>query len=79
MTTCSGKSCSFGLPRVPFVNCYQFMYLVISILVLRAGCGTLLYQFLIVAYLFTFQHYAAAIRNHKSAGDKLGLFRICKL
>ena len=24
MTTCLGKSCSFGLPRVPFVNCCQF-------------------------------------------------------
>ena len=32
MTTCLGKSCSFGLPRVPFVNCCQFMYLVISLL-----------------------------------------------
>ena len=31
MTTCLGKSCSFGLPRVPFVNCCQFMYLVISL------------------------------------------------
>ena len=30
MTTGLGKSCSFGLPRVPFVNCYLFMYLVIS-------------------------------------------------
>ena len=30
MTTYLGKSCSFGLPRVPFVNCRQFMYLVIS-------------------------------------------------
>ena len=39
MTTCLGKSCSFGLPRVPFVNCCQFMYLVIFLLVLRAGCG----------------------------------------
>ena len=29
MTTCLGKSCSFGLPRVPFVNCCQFMYLVV--------------------------------------------------
>ena len=29
MTTYLGKSCSFGLPRVPFVNCRQFMYLVI--------------------------------------------------
>ena len=28
MTTCLGKSCSFGLPRVPFVNCCQFIYLV---------------------------------------------------
>ena len=54
MTTYLEKSCSFGLPRVPFVNCCQFMYLVISLLVLRAGCGTWLYQFLIIAYLFTF-------------------------
>ena len=53
MTTCLGKSCSFGLPRVPFVNCCQFMYLVISLLVSRAGCGILLYQFLIIVYLFT--------------------------
>ena len=30
MTTCLGKSCSFGLPRVTFVNCCQFMYSVIS-------------------------------------------------
>ena len=34
-----GKSCSFCLPRVPFVNCRQFMYLVISLLDLRAGNG----------------------------------------
>ena len=53
MTTYLGKNCSFGLPRVPFVNCRQFMYLVISLLVLRAGCGIWLYQFLIIAYLFT--------------------------
>ena len=53
MTTCLGKSCSFGLPRVSFVNCCHFMYLVISFLVLRAGCGICLYRFLIIAYLFT--------------------------
>ena len=47
------ESCSFGLPRVPFVNCCLFMYLVISHLVLRAWCGIWLYQFLIIAYLFT--------------------------
>ena len=58
MTTCLGKSCSFGLPRVPFVNCCQFMYLVISLLVLRVGCGIWLYQFLIIAYLVTC-HYQA--------------------
>ena len=56
MTTYLGKSCSFCLPRVLFVNCRQFMYLVISLLVLRAGCGIWLYQFLIIAYLFTFQN-----------------------
>ena len=32
MTTCLGKSCSFGLLCVPFVNCCQFLYLVISLL-----------------------------------------------
>ena len=31
MTTYLGKSCSFCLPRVPFVNCRQFMYLVSSL------------------------------------------------
>ena len=31
MTTYLGKNCSFCLPRVPFVNCRQFMYLVISL------------------------------------------------
>ena len=31
MTTYLGKSCSFCLPGVPFVNCRQLMYLVISL------------------------------------------------
>ena len=31
MTTYLGKSCSFCLPRAPFVDCRQFMYLVISL------------------------------------------------
>ena len=53
MTTYLGKSCSFCLPRVPFGNCRQFMYLVISLLVLMAGYRIWLYQFLIIAYLFT--------------------------
>ena len=33
------KIWKFGLPRVPFVNCCQFMYLVICLLVLRAEFG----------------------------------------
>ena len=37
MATCLGKSCSFGLPRVPFVNCCQFMYLVVSLLIFGGG------------------------------------------
>ena len=66
MTTCLGKSCSFGLPRLPFVNCGQFMYLVISLLVLRAGCEIWLYQFLIIAYLFTFH-----LKPHRDRGAKI--------
>ena len=31
---------SFSLPRVPFVNCCQLMYLVISLLVLKADMGS---------------------------------------
>ena len=56
MTTCLGKSCSFGLPRVPFVICCQFMYLVISLLLSRAGYETWFYQFLIIAYCFTLSY-----------------------
>ena len=37
MTTYLGKSCSFGLPRVPVINCHQFMYLVISLSVWFLG------------------------------------------
>ena len=51
MTTCLGKSCSFGLPRMPFVNCCQSMYLVISLLVLRAGYGISL-----IIFLFCINH-----------------------
>ena len=40
MNTCLGKSYSFGLPLVPFVNCCEFMYLVISLLVLGQDMGS---------------------------------------
>ena len=44
---------SFDLPRVPFEGCCRFVYLAISLLVLRAGYGIRLYQFRIIAHLFT--------------------------
>ena len=69
MTTYLGKSCSFCLPRMPFVNCRQFMYLVISLLVLRAGYGIWLYQFLIIAYLFTFQYHTCLMVYKSIAGQ----------
>ena len=65
MTKCLGKSCSFGLPRVPFVSCCQLMCLVTSLLVLRAGCGIWLYQFLIIAYPFTFHSDAGFEKKKK--------------
>ena len=38
-----------------FISPYdKFLYLVISLLVLKAGCGICLFEFLIIAYLFTF-------------------------
>ena len=38
MTTCLGKSCSFGLLCVSFVNFYQFGCVFLSLLILRVGC-----------------------------------------
>ena len=39
MTTCLGKSCSFGLLCVSFVNVYQYLRVSLFFsLVLRAGC-----------------------------------------
>ena len=91
MTTCLEKSCSFGLPRVPFVNCCQFMYLVISLLVLRAGCisswsmlifSLRLYRFLIIAFSSTLFRLAL----WPSAGKELShwlstriVFILCRL
>ena len=69
MTTYLGKTCSFGLPRVPFVNCRLFMYLIISLLGLRAGSGICMYQFLIIAYLFTFQSWKEHHRTNIQSQD----------
>ena len=66
MTICLGKSCLFGLRRVPFDKCFQFMYLLISLLVFRTWCGIWLYQFLIIAYLF-----ASKKKNVRLYGENL--------
>ena len=42
------------------------MYLVISLFVLRLGYGIWLYQFLIIADLFTLKHEAPRSINHKA-------------
>ena len=39
MSTCLGKSCSFGLLCVSFVNVYQFVRAILSLLVLRRNVG----------------------------------------
>ena len=41
MTTCLGKSCSFGLLCVSFVNVNQLVCVFLSLLVLRVGCACL--------------------------------------
>ena len=79
MTTYLGKSCSFCLPRVPFVNCRQFMYLVISLLVLRAGYGIWLYQFLIIAYLFTFYLFGPHFDLYQSLFESTACLKFAKL
>ena len=69
MTTCLGKSCSFGLLRVPFVNCCQFMYLGFSLLILRAGYMICLYQFLIIAYIFTLMNFVRLEFKHSTSSS----------
>ena len=95
MTTCLEKSCSFGLPRVPFVNCCQFMNLVISLLVWGQDVGSdcisswsllifllRLYRFLIIAFSSTLFRLAL----WPSAGKELShwlstpiVFILCRL
>ena len=42
MITRLGKSCSFSFLCVCFVNVYQFIFVLLSLLVLRLGCRILL-------------------------------------
>ena len=50
MATCLGRSCSFGCAFRRLLSIYVFIF---PLLVLRAGYGIRLYQFLIIASLFT--------------------------
>ena len=43
------------------INCCHLLYLVTSLLVVRAGYGICLYQFLIIAYLFIFLYLICAV------------------
>ena len=62
------------------------MYLVISLLVLRAGCGIWLYQFLIIAYLFTLYKILFCLvqcrvkeqLSYEPAHEIMVLFVLCK-
>ena len=40
MTTCLGKSCSFGILCVSIVKVCEFVCVFLSLLVLRVGCAT---------------------------------------
>ena len=75
MTTCLGKSCSFGLPRVPFrklLSIYVFK-LIISLVVFRAECGVWLYHLLIHCLSFYFESvmYTVSLDICKSLVDDL--------
>ena len=39
MTSCLGKSCLIGLLCESYVNVYQFVYVLLSLLDFRVGCG----------------------------------------
>ena len=51
MTTCLGKSCSFGLSCVSFVNVYQFLCASFSF-----GMKDLVLKFLIIAHFLIMRY-----------------------
>ena len=53
MTTCFGKSCTFGLLCVSFVNVYQSVYVRLSLLVLRVGFDCIILDQCIFIYFAT--------------------------
>ena len=55
MATCLGKSCSFGLLCVPFVDIYQFVYVPLSLIGFEGGMWYLIVLVLIIGFLLTCQ------------------------
>ena len=85
MITCLGKSCSFGLPRVPFfLNFCQFMYLVISLLVFEGRMWDLIvsvpdhclsFYIFVLCFFFVLEFYGPVNNELCRAGKlKVALF-----
>ena len=64
-----GKSCSFGLARVPFVNCGQFMYLVFSLF----GFEGRMWDLIVSEHCLSF-YFSSAVRYNPDAESRI--FRI---
>ena len=62
MTTYLGKRCSFCLPRVPFVNCRQFMYLIISLVGFEGRIWDLIVSVPDHCLSFYFTHFVACTK-----------------
>ena len=60
---CLEKSCPFGLPHVPFVNCCQFMYLVISLLFFEGRIWDLIISVPDHCLSFYFSHFLQYISS----------------
>ena len=64
--TCLGKSCSFNLPCVSFVNVYQFVSVFLFPFELGVGMWGKIYECLIIAVYFTYSTlYLVEYNKHK--------------
>ena len=71
MTTYLGKSCSFCLPRVPFVNCRQFVYSIISLFGFEGRIWDLIVS--VPDHCLSFYFTNCSSLSTKTYGDELGL------
>ena len=72
MTTCLGKSCSFCLPRVPFVGCRQFMCLVVSLFGFEGRIWDLIVSVPDHCLSFYFPEHSTSRYEMTKLGTKLG-------